>query len=190
MALSEWNIQLFRWMNDLGKQYEKLNPAMIFIAERLVFFLVIGMIVLWFSRDKLNRMMVVCGVMTFALAELLGKAAGMIHSHHQPFAELPDVNRLIEKAVDNSFPSDHTILFFSFAATFWLFRRKSGVIWLGIAFLVGFSRIWVGVHYPVDVLAGAVISVVSALIVYYAIPKVGWVNGLVMSYDKGESQSR
>lgn len=160
------NENLFRLINDLGKEYTTATPAVVFMAEYTVIFLAVAVLIFWFTRVNRYRIMVICGFLTFVIAEIFGKLAGKIHSNHQPFAELPNVNQLIEKAVDNSFPSDHTILFFSFCMTFWLFRGAKGAIWILLALLVGIPRIWVGVHYPADILVGAMISIVTALIVF------------------------
>lgn len=128
MDFFELNTNVFRMINDLGKQYDYLNPSAIFIAEYMVFLLALAVIVIWFTRNEQSRMMVVCGMITFVIAEMMGKMAGRLHSNNQPFAELANVNQLIEKAVDNSFPSDHTILFFSFCVSFWLFKKRMVVI--------------------------------------------------------------
>ncbi|CAH0313974.1 undecaprenyl-diphosphatase [Peribacillus simplex] len=172
MALSEMNSKLFRMINNLGKQYTDLNPFFVFIAEYMIFFLVLAVLMFLFSRRNKNRIMVICAFITLVISELLAKIAGQFHSNNQPFAELPNVNRLVEKAVNNSFPSDHTIIFFSFCITFWLFKRGWGILWVILAVLVGISRIWIGVHYPADVLVGAIISIVSATIVYKIVLKL------------------
>ncbi|WHY96908.1 undecaprenyl-diphosphatase [Peribacillus simplex] len=172
MVLSEMNSKLFRMINNLGKQYTDLNPFFVFIAEYMIFFLVLAVLLFLFSRRNKNRIMVICAFITLAISELLAKIAGQFHSNNQPFAELPNVNRLVEKAINNSFPSDHTIIFFSFCITFWLFKRGWGILWVILAVLVGISRIWVGVHYPADVLVGAIISIVSATIVYKIVLKL------------------
>lgn len=181
------NEKLFRLINDLGKEYTIVNPAVVFIAEYTVIFLAATIILFWFTRINQNRIMIICGSLTFVFAEIFGKIAGKIHSNHQPFAELSHVNQLIEKAVDNSFPSDHTILFFSFCMTFWLFKGAKGAIWILIALLVGISRIWVGVHYPADILVGAMISIVTAFMVFRIIPKLSIIQKLLGIYEKGES---
>jgi undecaprenyl-diphosphatase len=181
------NENLFRLINDLGKQHTFFNPVFVFIAEYMVVLLALAVFTFWFTRINRNRIMVICGSITFVIAEIVGKAVGNIHSNHQPFAELSNVNQLIEKAVDNSFPSDHSILFFSFCMTFLLFRGAKGIIWVLLAFLVGISRIWVGVHYPADILAGAIISILTAFIVFRVIPKLGMIQKLLGMYEKGES---
>jgi undecaprenyl-diphosphatase len=79
---------------------------------------------------------------------------------------LTDVNKLIHKEKDNSFPSDHTILFFSYCISFWLFKRGWSILWVLLAVLVGVSRLWGGVHYPFDVFAGVLISLAAATIIY------------------------
>jgi undecaprenyl-diphosphatase len=159
-------------VNNLGKEYWFLNPAWVFIAEYVIFLLALAAIFFWFTNGKKNRVMVVCAVMTAPLAVIFGKIAGLFYSNYQPFAELSNVNQLIEKTVGNSFPSDHTILVFAFCVTFWLFQKGWGFLWLLLAALVGISRIWVGVHYPADVLAGAAISTLTAVAAYILVPKL------------------
>lgn len=171
MTFPEINVHLFRMINDLGKEYTMLNPVMVFMAKYMVYVLIVAVIVYLFSRNKTNKIMVLCGVITFAISEMLGKMAGTLYSNFQPFAELSNVHQLIEKEVGNSFPSDLTILFFSVCMTFWLFKRGWAFLWVVLAILVGVSRIWVGVHYPADVVAGALISVIIATIIYTVVSK-------------------
>ncbi|MGN1402329.1 MAG: undecaprenyl-diphosphatase [Bacillus sp. (in: firmicutes)] len=182
----ETNVTLFRMINDLGKEYEYVNPIFIFIAEYTVFLLAGMLLMYWFTRTKNNRIMAISALIAFVAAEITGKLAGKLHSNENPFAELSGVSQLIEKEINNSFPSDHTILFFSICMTFVFFRKKGSYIWLILAFLVGVSRVWVGVHYPADILAGAAIATISAYICYRIVPSSKVIHQLLGFYETME----
>ncbi|PEE73313.1 undecaprenyl-diphosphatase [Priestia megaterium] len=188
MDLFEMNVDLFRTINDLGKEYTYLNDFFIFMAEYMVFVLAFIALIFWFTRREENRMMIISATISFILAEMMGKIAGTLHSNNQPFAELSNVNKLIEKAVDNSFPSDHTILFFAFCMTFFIYQKRWRYIWIMLALVVGISRIWVGVHYPADVIVGAIISIFSTFIASFIVSRLNIIRKLLWLYEKGEQQ--
>ncbi|PDZ65294.1 undecaprenyl-diphosphatase [Bacillus cereus] len=186
MSISQFNIDIFRAINDLGKQYSSLNSTMVFLAEYMVYIFALIILAYWFAGSRKSRMMVMQAMVAFVIAEVIGKIVGKFHSNYQPFAVLPDVNKLVDHTVDNSFPSDHTILFFSICFSFWLVRKKTGWLWLILAFCVAVSRILVGVHYPFDVAIGALIGCVSALFSYWLVPKFSFINQLLTLYERVE----
>ncbi|HBV03520.1 MULTISPECIES: undecaprenyl-diphosphatase [Mammaliicoccus] len=186
MNLSEINIELFRMFNDLGKEIIFLNPIMIFFAKYMKYFLLFGIIMYWFTRKRENRIMIISSMFAFVIAEVFGAIAGAIHSNNQPFVELNNVNQLIGHAIDNSFPSDHAIEFFSICITFLLFKKNLRYVWLAIAILVSFSRIWVGVHYPADILVGAILGIIGAALCYWIIPQLNVIKKLIDIYEQGE----
>ncbi|EEL67697.1 Bacitracin transport permease protein BCRC [Bacillus mycoides] len=159
---------------------------MVFLAEYMVYFLGLIIIAYWFTQSRKNKMMIIQAIVAFVTAEIIGKLAGNLHLNYQPFAVLPNVNKLVDHAVDNSFPSDHTILFFSICFSFWLVRKKARWLWLVLAFCVAISRIWVGVHYPFDVITGALIGIISALFSYWLTPKITFIKQLLNLYEKIE----
>lgn len=187
LDISEVNISLFRLVNDLGKEHPFLNPVFSFIAEYMVFLLALSVLFIWFTRDTDNRIMILCASIAFICAFTIGKVAGAFHSNYQPFVELGEVNKLIHKEKDNSFPSDHTILFFSYCISFWLFKRGWSILWVLLAVLVGVSRIWVGVHYPFDVLAGVLISLAVSTFIYLTFPKLKVIQTTIKIYEKCEN---
>ncbi|HFJ9420442.1 undecaprenyl-diphosphatase [Bacillus cereus] len=186
MSFSQFNIDIFRAINDLGKQYSFLNPAIVFLAEYMVYMFALIILAYWFTGSRKSRMMVIQAMVAFVIAEVIGKIAGKFHLNYQPFAVLPDVNKLVDHAVDNSFPSDHTILFFSICFSFWLVRKKTGWLWLILAPCIAISRIWVGVHYPFDVAVGALIGCISAVFSHWLVPKLSFIRQLLTQYERVE----
>lgn len=80
----------------------------------------------------------------------------------RPYVALEKLSILVSEPSDFSFPSGHATA--SFAAAWALFRlapKKVGVPALVLAALIALSRLYVGVHYPTDVLAGAIIGILA-----------------------------
>ncbi|MBC8527167.1 MAG: phosphatase PAP2 family protein [Candidatus Cloacimonetes bacterium] len=65
-----------------------------------------------------------------------------------------------------AFPSNHASNMFALATLFTCFYRKRTAYFFGFAAIIGFSRIYVGVHYPIDVVGGAVLGVIIGWGVY------------------------
>lgn len=166
--MNSLDISLFRFINDLGFHWTFFNPILVFITEYSVYILAFWMIFQWFFiKEKVRTRTILAGaILSFIISEMIGKVLGVFVEHPQPFATLPHVNQLISHEIDNSFPSDHTLLFFSICMMLFLGSKSSKrIFYLLIAALVGFSRIWVGVHYPMDVLVAAFIgTIVSSML--------------------------
>lgn len=52
MSFSQFNIDIFRAINDLGKQYSFLNPAIVFLAEYMVYMFALIILAYWFTRSR------------------------------------------------------------------------------------------------------------------------------------------
>ena len=74
--------------------------------------------------------------------------------------------KTVQYPTDSSFPSNAAALGFAIAAGVWFYNRAWGWGLLAIAALFGLSRIFGGVHYPLDVLAGALLGWGSAYVIY------------------------
>ena len=86
----------------------------------------------------------------------------------RPFEALsfsPLVQKLTE--VSSSFPSGHAAFYFAISTVVFLRSKKLGSMFLGVSFLMGVARIYGGVHWASDVLAGALLGISSGLFVYW-----------------------
>lgn len=104
----------------------------------------------------------------------------------RPFDKIPSLQFLIRKPHDFSFPSGHTSSSFAVATVFLaMLPLWVGVAALTIAVLIAFSRMYLGVHYPSDVLCGAVLGVLFGLAALAVMPlllRISWLPEAVRTW--------
>lgn len=84
----------------------------------------------------------------------------------RPFVLLENVNRLVpQDPKEASLPSGHTATFFAIALAVYLYDKRAGSVLFILALLLSVNRIFVGVHYPLDIVAGIIVAAVSVWIV-------------------------
>lgn len=88
----------------------------------------------------------------------------------RPYDQLPGVLVLVHRSVDASFPSDHATMAGAVAVGLLPLDRRLGLVASVAAVLMAFARVYVGAHFPVDVLAGLVVGGVVAAAVQRAAP--------------------
>ena len=131
--------------------------------------IVIPFLLLFFIKER-RRAMVIFAIsffsilladgMTHALKELIGRA--------RPCNALQNVHLLVGCSQSFSLPSGHATNAFAFAVPFLIMTRdRLKYLFLTIAVFVSLSRIFVGVHYPTDVIVGATVGVFSSMAVVY-----------------------
>jgi len=123
----------------------------------------IGIIILIFDFNTAKRM-VPAGIIAFSIKiptyEILKKSIKRI----RPFEKISEIKNLIRVPDKFSFPSGHTAAAFVMVTIISSFYPEVRIPAYTNAFLIGFSRVYNGVHYPGDVFAGAVLGNVSARI--------------------------
>ena len=138
--------------------FDKLMPGLTFFGSTE--FSIVFFIVLFFIRKQTAELeylfwvslfsITICGFITYALKRTFNRV--------RPYMTLDDLstNKI---GIDNySFPSGHTSAAFSIATAISICFPSLSAIVLSIATLVGISRMYLGVHYPTDILAGFVIG--------------------------------
>jgi undecaprenyl-diphosphatase len=100
-----------------------------------------------------------------AVALLINQMIGQLWHRARPFAAHPDAHVWGSRSHDPSFPSDHASAAFGIAFAVFQFDRIAGAIFLAAATFIGIGRVFVGGHYPVDVIAGCLVGLGSAMLV-------------------------
>ena len=162
---------LFSQINSIAGQSLWLdNLARLFMNDYFVATLMaIILLALWFEGARItirvnNQRAVLVGALSALLANIVVKTINLLYFHPRPFHRL-DVNLLFYQPHDSSLPSNAAALGLSIAAGVWFFQRKWGWLLLAIAALFALSRIFGGVHTPLDVLCGIAVGTGSAWVV-------------------------
>ncbi|MCQ4022648.1 MULTISPECIES: phosphatase PAP2 family protein [unclassified Ruminococcus] len=111
---------------------------------------------------KAGLLLLITLVITFVSSELIIKN---LVCRPRPFLENPDIQLMISPPHGYSFPSSHSAVSFASATVIFYFNKKFGVAAYVVATLTAFSRLYLYVHYPTDVLGGIVLGVAIAIIV-------------------------
>jgi undecaprenyl-diphosphatase len=163
--LTHLDYTAFQWVNHFAITEKFMNPLMVLLAEKAEYLFFAGILFYWFYHKDQNRKMVVSACIAACLALAINMIIGDIYYRARPFVA-HHVIMLISHAKNASFPSDHAAAAFVIASSIWLWRKRDGWIWLILAAGIAVSRVWTGVHYPLDVIAGMVIGTATAIMVH------------------------
>ena len=121
---------------------------------------------LWFSGDDLrrtaNQTATATGALAIGLANLLVTIVNAFVFRDRPFVDY-DLTLLFYEPTDSSFPANTTAVGFAVATALFPGHRRLSAALYGLAVVSGVARVYAGVHYPSDVLAGAAVGVAGAL---------------------------
>lgn len=180
------DLKIFYFLNNLAGKNPVFDALTIFFAEYLGYFLILFFLAfLFFSgfpkRQKIKIFLV--GFSSMIIARF-GIASLIRFFYHRP---RPFVDHGVNQLIMNngfSFPSGHAAIFFALAAIIYFYpnrelnasngasNKKWGIYFFVAAFLMGLARVIAGVHYPSDIIGGAVIGILSACAIFYFVKKL------------------
>jgi undecaprenyl-diphosphatase len=166
-----FDLQLFTLFHSLAGQSPWLDGVIVFCASHLPYLVVIVFFGLVFlTRDKLSLLFVGLGsavIARFVVVELIR----LFYHRIRPFDEL-SITPLFTS--DNwSFPSGHASFFFAVSTAVYLYHKKWGIGFFLATLLITLGRISAGVHYPSDIVGGALVGIASTYAVFYILRKRG-----------------
>ncbi|GAB3726824.1 phosphatase PAP2 family protein [Spirosoma lituiforme] len=177
--LNQFDIHLFLWLN--GRYTPWLDPIMIWITERNSWFplyaLLIGWLIFQYRKQAIGFILTI--IFSVALADQVASSVFKPLFHRlRPCHEL-SLQALIHPVVEcggqYGFVSSHASTTFALATSLWLMLGKRhpwlqwGFLWAAV---VSYSRIYVAAHYPIDVLAGTGVGILSATLCVFVLRKI------------------
>lgn len=165
------NQKIFNRLNNLSGRYFWLDMFFIFLAQYLVFFyLILLLIVLIYFPLTLGRELLWREVLLVFGSGAIGWLAAFLIKGlcftPRPCAQKKTKTLLKKHEKNSAFPSAHTALFFSLGAALMCFMPLLGVISFATGILVGTARVIVGIHWPIDILGGAVLGISAGFILF------------------------
>lgn len=164
--LSKLDYKVFLKMNDFGKTHTTWDFAFYSSAVYLAYFMGIAVALWLFFHQTVDAVKTaLLAIAAFLLARvIIAQSIYYFFNRNRPFFTYK-VNSLLVFANKPSFPSGHATSMFAIATVFFMYDWRFGVALYVIAALTAVSRVVSGVHYPSDVIAGAIIGIISGIFV-------------------------
>lgn len=132
-----------------------------FFANTLIYAIPFIIIFLWFAGKEKGKILALRSTLTMVIGVVLSLIIGTLWPHQRPFM-VPLGYVWFSHTADYSFPSDHMTIFVCFALALISAKAvRTGLVVLGISILVAWSRIYLGVHFPLDMIGGVITGMVS-----------------------------
>ncbi len=130
----------------------------------MIWLLFAGLGILWIVDGKIKKEQVLHALFACLSAWLIASFIKQFFPTVRPFLINGDGVLTLTVPLDPAFPSAHTTLAFALAVTIFMHDRRVGWFYLVGAFAIGTARVLANVHYPIDILGGALIGTITAVI--------------------------
>ena len=187
LALATFERDILLWIHT-HLRFAALTPVMrvlSLLGDKGIFWIALTLILLAFRRTR--RLGVYCAVSMVLTFLVVNCAVKPLVARTRPYDLFPEIQILTHLESDFSFPSGHSANSFAVAWILFQMTRKAygtsrvmfrragkpyGIAALVLAALIAFSRLYVGVHYPTDVLAGTAIAILLAEVTLRILPRL------------------
>ena len=166
VRMASLNISIFQFIYGLSHRNFLLDTLGIFCAEYVPYLLVlIFLVMVFYEEGRRRKLYLFCEAALAILVSrgLLTNIIRFFYYHPRPFETFGFVPLIAESGA--SFPSGHAAWFFALAMIVFFHHRKWGAWFFFWAIVMGIARIYVGVHWPLDIVGGAVVGICSALFI-------------------------
>jgi undecaprenyl-diphosphatase len=157
---------IFQQLNAFVLKYFWEDVLFIYFAKYLAYLLGLSIFLFLLVSFKKYWSMIVKALMAGILARFgIVELIRYFFPRPRPFLE-ENVNLLVDKINQPAFPSGHAAFFFALSFIVFLYNKKAGLLFFVASCLICLGRVIVGVHWPSDILVGAMVGLFSGWLVY------------------------
>ena len=173
------NKQLFLDINQFAGYNHFIDFIMMVVAEVIPYFFIAVLFYLWFSNRRNEALY---AGYTTTLGVVINQIVGLFYFHPRPFMEKLGTTLLAHKP-ENSSPSDHTTFTLSIALILITFKstRILGFVLSILALWCGIARVYVGVHWPFDIVGSIATASFATLIIFVLKSKLIKLNDIIIN---------
>lgn len=129
------------------------------------FFSISSLVIVLAFTTMTYRLWAFEALLSLALSHILVHFIKKVYGRERPYLKLSNSYLITTPLKDYSFPSGHTTAVFSITVVFAIHSPLLACLLLPIAFFVGLSRMYIGLHYPTDCVFGALLGILSSFLV-------------------------
>ncbi|AAK80350.1 undecaprenyl-diphosphatase [Clostridium acetobutylicum] len=166
----KFNLDLFHLINNLANKNHMLDSIMIFMSKYVIYIFALILVIefalgILLKNNYMKKIAIGC-VLIIAVDLIIVFILGKIHFVNRPFV-FNKVHLLYPHKTTSSFPSDHAVITLCMALGIFKVNKPLGKVMILLSIIVGFSRIYVGHHYPLDVIAGFILAIISSFLLNF-----------------------
>ncbi|OZM58094.1 undecaprenyl-diphosphatase [Lottiidibacillus patelloidae] len=155
--------KLFKLINQLAGRSFWVDKLMILISNRARYLYLFAILFLLICKGR-NKEVGKNAVYSMCLAYLVNLMIRIFSYKPRPFVK-HRVGILKPCKMDSSFPSKHTLLVFAVSTSIIMYKKGIGLVLSTLSLLTGLSRVWLGHHYPSDIIGSACIGSLISVVV-------------------------
>lgn len=172
LGVNFYDWKFFQWFNSWAGISLFWDWFIISRAVYLLYFMIFVMVLLavsgffprWREYKKKNLEAAFFALFSGVIARFVfAEIIRFFYSRPRPFEVIEGARQLVDHASGGSFPSGHASFAFGVAAGIVYYYPKTSILFFLAAFSIGIGRVAAGVHWPSDVLGGAIVGIGSAL---------------------------
>ena len=142
--------------------FDKIMPFISQIGNLGMIWITIAILLIFLKKHRLTGVVMIIALM---LSVITGSIVlKPLVSRLRPCDVHPEITLLIPRPTDFSFPSGHTMSSFAAATVIFISNKKYGKYALALALSIAYSRLYLYVHYPSDILGGIILGVLIGVI--------------------------